>query len=341
MTAPAVPRHAASTSEFAVETTGLRKTYHSRKGRQVAVAELDLKVPTGGVHGFLGPNGSGKTTTIRMLLGLIRADAGQMRVFDHVVPEALPQVIGRIGAIVEQPRFFPAFSGRKNLALLAKGIGAPASRVGEVLEEVGLGDRGRDRFKGYSLGMKQRLAIAGTLLKDPELLIFDEPTNGLDPAGIHEIRATMRGLVERGKTVLVSSHILSEVQQVADTVSIIGRGRLLASGNVKEILASADTQTVRVGVVEPDRARSVLEGAGFVVVPSGPTLTVGVRDQQQRFDFSRVTRVLAQQGLFVSELTPIRADLESVFLGLTSEEHLGATQHAGPNAPAPTPGEPR
>ena len=324
-------------TEFAVETRGLRKTYRSRKGQQVAVAELDLQVPNGGVHGFLGPNGSGKTTTIRMLLGLIRADAGEMRVFDQVVPAALPAVIGRVGAIVEQPRFFPAFSGRKNLALLAQGIGAPQQRVGEVLEEVGLGDRGKDRFRSYSLGMKQRLAIAATLLKNPELLVFDEPTNGLDPAGIHEIRATMRGLAERGRTVLVSSHILSEVQQVADTVSIIGRGRLLASGRVDEILASAATQTVRVGVAEPERARQVLEAAGFVVLPGGPVLTVGIREAGQRFDFSRVTRALAQQGLFVFELTPVRADLESVFLGLTSEEHLGSTQHD----PRPTPGGPR
>ena len=336
MTETAVPRHATSRAvEFAVETRGLRKTYRSRKGQQVAVADLDLEVPSGGVHGFLGPNGSGKTTTIRMLLGLIRADAGEMRVFDQVVPAALPAVIGRVGAIVEQPRFFPAFSGRKNLALLAQGIGAPPGRVAEVLEEVGLGDRGKDRFRSYSLGMKQRLAIAGTLLKNPELLIFDEPTNGLDPAGIHEIRATMRGLAERGRTVLVSSHILNEVQQVADTVSIIGRGRLLASGRVDEILASAATQTVRVGVAEPERARHVLEAAGFVVMPGGPVLTVGIRDAGQRFDFSRVTRALAQQGLFVFELTPVRADLESVFLGLTSEEHLSSTQHY------PRPGGPR
>jgi ABC-type multidrug transport system ATPase subunit len=344
MTETAVSRPASSrTVEFAVETNGLRKTYRSRRGPQVAVAELDLRVPNGGVHGFLGPNGSGKTTTIRMLLGLIRADAGEMRIFDAVVPRALPSVIGRVGAIVEQPRFFPAFSGRKNLELLAQAIRAPHTRVAEVLDEVGLGDRGRDRFRTYSLGMKQRLAIAGTLLKDPELLIFDEPTNGLDPAGIHEIRATMRGLADRGKTVLVSSHILSEVQQVADTVSIIGRGRLLASGQVQEILAAADTQTVRVGVSDPQRAHQVLVAAGFVVVPNPPMLTVGVRDTSARFDFSRITRVLAQHDLYVSELTPVRADLESVFLGLTAEEHLGATSHPGqqpPPPPGPTPPRP-
>ena len=146
--------------------------------------------------------------------------------------DRLPEVVNRVGAIVEQPKFFPSFSARRNLELLATGIGVPAQRVGAVLEEVGLAERARDRYKTYSLGMKQRLAIAATLLKDPDLLIFDEPTNGLDPAGIHEIRQTMRGLADQGKTVLVSSHILAEVQQVADTVSIIGRGRLLAEGRV-------------------------------------------------------------------------------------------------------------
>ncbi len=322
------PRRAASRpAGYAIETAGLRKTYRSRKGRQVAVAGLDLKVPTGGVHGFLGPNGSGKTTTIRMLLGLVKADSGEMKVFDQVVPQALPRVIGRIGAIVEQPRFFPAFSGRKNLALLAQGIGAAPTRVAEVLEEVGLGERGKDKFRTYSLGMKQRLAIAATLLKDPELLVFDEPTNGLDPAGIHEIRATMRGLADRGKTVLVSSHILSEVQQVADTVSIIGRGRLLAEGNVDDILATGESQTVRVGVRPARRAAEVLQAAGFTVTPAADQLlTVGPPQQQTGLDPATITQVLAQHGLYVYELMPIRADLESVFLELTAEEHLGVTQ---------------
>ncbi len=193
-----------------------------------------------------------------MLLGLIRADSGLDPHLRRRGPAALPRVIGRIGAIVEQPKFFPAFSGRRNLELLATGIQAPARRVGEVLDEVGLTGRDKDRFRTYSLGMKQRLAIAATLLKDPDLLIFDEPTNGLDPAGIHEIRATMRGLADRGKTVLVSSHILSEVQQVADTVSIIGRGRLLAEGEVDDILAATGGQAVRVLVADPARAAAVL-----------------------------------------------------------------------------------
>jgi ABC-2 type transport system ATP-binding protein len=170
--------------------------------------------------------------------------------------------------------------------------------------------------------MKQRLAIAATLLKDPSLLIFDEPTNGLDPAGIHEIRATMRDLADRGKTVLVSSHILSEVQQVADTVTIIGRGRLLAEGPVAEILAAAGERQARVGVSDPARAAAILSAAGFLVSASGRQLNVGAADG--RLDLAEITRVLADRGLYVDELVPVRRDLESVFLELTAADHLGA-----------------
>ncbi|HEV2929096.1 MAG TPA: ATP-binding cassette domain-containing protein [Propionibacteriaceae bacterium] len=310
--------------DYAVEAYNLRKVYRTHKGRHPAVDGLDLRVPLGGVHGFLGPNGSGKTTTIRMLLGLVRADTGYIRVFDHEVPLHLAQVIDQVGAIVEQPKFFPTFSGRKNLTLLARGIGAPRGRVDTVLEEVGLGDRARDKFRTYSLGMKQRLAIAATLLKDPSLLIFDEPTNGLDPAGIHEIRATMRDLADRGKTVLVSSHILNEVQQVADTVTIIGRGRLLAEGTVAEILDAAGEQQVRVGISDPAQATAILSAAGFLVSASGRQLMVGASNGQVKT--SEITRVLADRGLYVEELVPVRRDLESVFLELTAADHLGATQ---------------
>jgi ABC-type multidrug transport system ATPase subunit len=330
MTASTGPRHAMPPSTtYAVETHGLRKSYRTRKGKLIAVAGLDLKVPAGGVHGFLGPNGSGKTTTIRMLLGLIRADAGQIEVFGEDVPARLPDVIDRVGAIVEQPKFFPSFSGRKNLQLLASGIGAPAARVGQVLEEVGLGDRASSKYRTYSLGMKQRLAIAATLLKDPELLIFDEPTNGLDPAGIHEIRATMRGLADSGKTVLVSSHILSEVQQVADTVSIIGRGRLLAQGEVDDILDAGAQESARVGIGDPARAATVLAEAGFTVrsLPDGMlnvSAGAGAVQSATDLDLALITRLLAEHRLYVFELTPVRADLESVFLELTAEDHLGA-----------------
>ena len=338
MTVTTGPRRALpGDTSYAIETSGLRKTYRTRKGRHVAVDGLDLRVPSGGVHGFLGPNGSGKTTTIRMLLGLIRADAGGMRLFGTEVPAGLPGVIGRIGAIVEQPKFFPAFSGRKNLALLAAAIGAPAARVEEVLAEVGLAESGKDRFRTYSLGMKQRLAIAATLLKDPDLLIFDEPTNGLDPAGISEIRATMRGLAARGKTVLVSSHILPEVQLVADTVSIIGRGRLLVEGDVDDILAARTPQQVRVGVAEPHRAAALLAQAGLGVAPGPESVLLVTARRGAALDPAQITRLLAGDGLYVHELTPIRANLESVFLELTAETQLGPGPQPGAAGP---PGNP-
>ncbi|HEY5179192.1 MAG TPA: ATP-binding cassette domain-containing protein [Dermatophilaceae bacterium] len=314
------PHHrgsAPSTAELAISARGLRKTYRNRKGRHVAVAGLDLDVPLGGVHGFLGPNGSGKTTTIRMLLGLIRADAGTMTIFGSEIPKHLPEVVDRVGAIVESPKFFPAFSGRKNLQLLAEAIDRPRNIVDQVLEQSGLGGRGKDKYKTYSLGMKQRLAIAATLLKEPDLLIFDEPTNGLDPAGIREIRNTMRSLGEQGKTVLVSSHILDEVEQVADTVSIIGHGRLLASGRVADVIGDPTVTSLRVGVADPVTAQRILTDDGLRVRLDGGLLVVeGISDGAE------ITRRLAAHNLFVNELTPVRADLESVFLELTAEEGL-------------------
>lgn len=313
-------------TELAISTRGLRKTYRSRTGqRSVAVGGLDLDVPVGGVHGFLGPNGAGKTTTIRMLLGLIRADSGTMTVFGQTVPERLPEVIGRVGAIVEQPKFFPSFSGRKNLTMLARAIDAPTTLVDVVLSDVGLLDRADDRYKGYSLGMKQRLAIAATLLKDPDLLIFDEPTNGLDPAGIREIRGTMRGLADRGKTVLVSSHILAEVEQVADTVSIIARGELIASGTVADLIGAGAAGTVRVGIADVPRAQQVLGAQGWTVRTEGRYLLVdgGVAP-------ASITEALAAHRLFVDELVPVRVDLESVFLELTAGRGPGT--HAPPPA---------
>ena len=309
--------------DYAVEAYNLRKVYRTRAGKQAAVDGLDLRVPSGRVHGFLGPNGSGKTTTLRMLLGLISADSGHIRILDHEVPLAINQVIDRVGAIVEQPKFFPAFSGQKNLQLLASAIGVPRRRVATVLDEVGLAGRRRDKFRNYSLGMKQRLAIAATLLKDPDLLIFDEPTNGLDPAGIHEIRGMMRSLARRGKTVLVSSHILGEVQQIADTVTIIGRGRLLAEGDVDEILASDGQLAARVGVSDHLRATEVLTTAGFTIEQL-PDRILKVSLVNHKLDLAVVSRLLADQGLYVSELTPIQPDLESVFLDLTAGQRLTA-----------------
>jgi ABC-2 type transport system ATP-binding protein len=267
------------------------------------------------VHGFLGPNGSGKTTTIRMLLGLARPTRGTMRLFGQPVPQRLPHVIGRVGAVVESPKFSPNFSGRRNLQLLAGAIGAPAARVDAAIETVRLGGREKDRYKAYSLGMKQRLAIAATLLKEPDLLILDEPTNGLDPAGIREIRETIRDLGESGVTVLLSSHILAEVQQVCTSATIIGNGRLLASGTVDELLGGGTSY--RVVVPDPPAAATVLTRAGFAVTTVATELHVEAEAPGE------ITRVLGEAGIWLTEMAPLRADLESYFLQLTASEELG------------------
>jgi ABC-2 type transport system ATP-binding protein len=301
-----------------IETTALRKEFRGRRGSlRVAVEDLDLAVPAGGVHGFLGPNGSGKTTTIRMLLGLARATSGEMRLFGEPVPARLPAVIDRVGAVVESPKFSPNFSGRRNLQLLAGTIGAPRSAVDAAIETVGLTGRDGDRFKSYSLGMKQRLAIAATLLKSPQLLILDEPTNGLDPAGIREIRDTIRALGEQGVTVLLSSHILAEVQAVCTSATIIGNGRMLASGRVDDLL-DAGGEVHAVEVPDADLALGVLLGAGLVVRRVDDR-TVHV----ETADPASVSRTLAGAGVWLTALTPLRRDLESVFLELTAGQALG------------------
>ncbi len=306
-------------TELAVSTRGLRKTYRTRGRRIVAVESLDLDVPAGGVHAFLGPNGSGKTTTIRMLLGLVRPERGQMSVFGTPVPGQLPAVVGRIGAIVEAPKFFWHFSGRRNLDLLAQAIGVDRHQVTVVLGDVGLADRADSEVRTYSLGMRQRLAIAATLLKDPDLLIFDEPTNGLDPAGIREVRSTMRGLADRGKTVLVSSHILSEVEQIADTVSIVTRGRLVASGRVDDLVSGGGAAPVRVGVPDRDAASRVLRGRGWTVSDEGSDLVVTGAASAE------VNQSLALAGIYAHELRTEHADLEQVFLDLTQTEPTAPT----------------
>ncbi|CAM3682370.1 ABC transporter ATP-binding protein [Nocardioides marinus] len=298
-----------------VETSGLRKEYAVRRGTRVAVAGLDLAVEAGGVHGFLGPNGSGKTTTIRMLLGLARPTAGTMRLFGEPVPEHLPRVVGRVGAVVESPKFAPHLSGRRNLLLLSRSIGAPDSRVDAAVETVGLTGRDRDRYRTYSLGMKQRLAIAATLLKDPALLILDEPTNGLDPAGIREVRDTIRTLGEAGTTVLLSSHILAEVQQVCTAATIIGHGRVLASGRVDQLLGAATSHRLR--CTDPHAAAGVLRTAGLAVTTDEDSLSVETEDP------AAITRLLAARDIWVRELVPARQDLETYFLSLTAGDDDG------------------
>ncbi|MET8353431.1 MULTISPECIES: ATP-binding cassette domain-containing protein [unclassified Micromonospora] len=296
-----------------IEIEGLRKTFRSlRNGRRVAVDGFDLLVEAGQIHGFLGPNGSGKTTTLRALLGLVRADGGRMSVLGEPSPQLLPRVAGRVGAIVESPQFFGNFTGYRTLRLLARAGGVPIARVDEVLETVGLRDRGDERVKGYSLGMKQRLAVASALLKDPQLLILDEPANGLDPAGIREMRDLMRALAAAGVTVLVSSHILGEIQLICDHVTIISRGRRVATGRVDEVLAGHDRHEFLVRVAEPERAVELLHEAELTASVDGAALVVG-----SVTDPTVISRVLGEQGLWVGELTPLRPDLESVFLELT------------------------
>jgi ABC-2 type transport system ATP-binding protein len=300
----------------AVEMHAVSKSYR-RRGRppQKALDGLDLLVESGGVHGFLGPNGSGKTTTIRVLLGLVSADAGDVRLLDRSVPAGLPAVIGSVGALVETPLFFPGFSGRRNLQLLAETAGLPRTRVEEALDIVDLLDRADDRFKGYSLGMKQRLGIAAALHKHPRLLVLDEPSNGLDPAGIKDVRELIRRLGSDGSTtVLLSSHLLAEIEQVADSVSIMARGRCIASGPVREVLAGRSSGDIRIRVADRAAAAAVLTAAGYVVTPTDEGLLVSAVTAP-----GQVTRVLAEHGHYLEELTPVAADLESAFLALTSE----------------------
>ena len=296
-----------------IEVTGAQKTYtRLRRPPQRAVDRLDLSVEEGGVHGFLGPNGSGKTTTIRMLLGLVQPDEGEVRLLGQPVPEGLPDVIGEVGALVETPLFFPNFSGRLNLELLAQVAGLPRERVDEALERVGLTARAEDRVKAYSLGMKQRLGIAAALMKRPRLLILDEPSNGLDPAGIREVRELIRALGSRGVTVFLSSHLLGEVEQVCDTVDILVRGRRVASGSVKDVLATKATGQVRVRTADLPLAVRTLEAAGMAVTPHGDHLVVS-----DVVDPATVSKALAQKRQYVTELVPLTANLESVFLELT------------------------
>jgi ABC-type multidrug transport system ATPase subunit len=298
-------------SDFVVETRGLRKVYRDRGRKVAAVDRLDLAVERGGVHGFLGPNGSGKTTTIRMLLGLARPDEGEINVLGQQYPAAIPAVLPRVGAVLERGQFAPDLSGRKNLELLSRAGGLPRSRVDEALDQVGLADVAKGRYRGYSLGRQRRLALAAALLKSPELLILDEPSNGLDPAGIRDMRDTIPRLAASGVTILLSSHILAEVQQLCSAVSIIGDGTLLKAGRVADLIGESTSRT-RVGVADPARAAAVLLAGGYSVVGDGQYLVVEGHEHPEV-----IARRLADHGLFVHELTAIRPTLETFFLQLT------------------------
>jgi len=296
----------------------LRKVYGSKRP-VTAIDGLDLEVPEGGVFGFLGPNGAGKTTTIRAMVGHLRASSGIIRLLGADVTKSLPTVIDQIGAFVEQPSFFPGFSGRHNLELLAGSRGFARSDVTRVLETVGLHERSDSRVTSYSLGMRQRLGIAAVLLKNPRLLILDEPANGLDPAGMLEMRNLVRRLGAEGRTVFISSHLLAEVQQTCDRVAVLVRGRCVATGTVEELLrGEVSRHRLRVpgGGAEHERTASVLRAHGMDVEHDGHGhLLVAVAPQGAH----EVTRLLAGEGIYLAELTPVERSLEEVFFELTGE----------------------
>jgi ABC-2 type transport system ATP-binding protein len=315
-----------------IEIEGLKKEYRRlRGGSTIAVNGLDLAVPEGGVFGFLGPNGAGKTTTVRCLLGLISPTSGITRLLGVDTQTDIEKVINRVGSIVETPSLFPGFSGRKNLELLGALQGISRARVAETLAQVGLADRANHRVKTYSLGMRQRLGIGAALLKDPEVLILDEPANGLDPAGIKEIRELLRALGKEGRTVFVSSHILSEVRQMCDHVAILARGQLIVSGAVEDVLHERSGGGFVVKLPELDRGLQVLQGAGMEAAIDGGAISVKLPADRA----SSITETLADQGLYLSELRPLEADLETVFLELTQDP--AATLPATDDDPTPEP----
>jgi ABC-2 type transport system ATP-binding protein len=315
----------------ALATQGLAKRYGSR----VALNGLDLRVPTGVVYGFLGPNGAGKTTTMRILTGLIRPDAGQVEVLGRPFGRGDRRRLFEVGALIESPSFYPFLSGRENLRALAA-TGAPTSkaRVDELLALVNLQDRATDKVSGYSLGMKQRLGIAGALLSDPKLLLLDEPANGLDPAGIAGMRETLRALAAAGKTVFVSSHILSEVQQLADVVGIIANGRLVREGPIEALLRAEGSVRIRVALDQVSTAGPVLEGVagpGQVTLEHGPEGGwLDIRIDPDRA--GELNRALAGADVYASRIEA-GTNLEALFLELTgSGPDVGGSVSA-PGAP--------
>ena len=310
-------------TDFAIEVHGLTKRF----GERTALADLDLAVPSRSAFGFLGPNGAGKTTLIRLLLGLTRPSEGSMRLLGSALPEGRRDALARVGAIVEEPRFHRFLTGRENLAVVAAAREPEAhARIDSVLARVGLSERADDRVKSYSLGMRQRLGVARALLADPELLILDEPTNGLDPAGIHEFRRMIRDFVDEGLTVLLSSHLLDEVEKICDYVAIVDRGRVVMQGSIADLHAEGE-QTIQISTSDESQALAVLvldasvcaaertpEGIRVTLRPGlDPDVTAG-----------EVTRRLVEAGVDLRRVEPVRASLEQRFLEITTR--LGVTE---------------
>lgn len=268
------------------------------------------------MFGLLGPNGSGKTTTLSTMIGLVAPTAGTCRVLGADCRTDLDRVIRKIGSVVDKPSFLPSLSGRRHLELLGRTYGIGVRRIQEVLERVGLEGRAGDPVRTYSFGMLQRLGIAAALLKDPAVMILDEPANGLDPAGIVEVRDLVREAAGEGRTVLVSSHLLSEIEQACDRVAILSRGRSVASGTLAEVMAAAGTGGLLVRLDQPDRAVDVLRSSGLAATVDGASVRVSISPSEG----STVSRVLAAAGLYPDELGPVEGGLEAVFLALTREE---------------------
>jgi ABC-2 type transport system ATP-binding protein len=297
----------------AVETHGLTKRFDGR----VAVDSVDLLVPRGVAFGYLGPNGAGKTTLIRMLLGLTGATEGSMSVLGLPLPGRRSDALARVGAVVEEPRFHPHLTGRENLAVVAAARGRGASgRIDHALAQVGLTARADDRVKTYSLGMRQRLGIARCLLADPELLILDEPMNGLDPAGIQEFRGFVHEFVAEGRTIVLSSHLLDEVEKTCDHVAIVDRGRVVTQGSIEE-LRREGAPTLVIETADPATALPLLASHPAVVkvTQDGAELVVTLTDSAAAPD---INRRLVEAGQDVLRLDPSRASLETRFLEITS-----------------------
>jgi ABC-2 type transport system ATP-binding protein len=305
-----------SDSQWAVETHGLTKRF----GDNAAVNDVELLVPRGCAFGYLGPNGAGKTTLIRVLLGLTHADAGTMSMLGFSVPRRRDLALARVGAIVDEPRFHGHLTGRQNLQILAAARERAAKdRIEASLERVGMAQRADDRVSKYSMGMRQRLGVAACLLGDPELLILDEPMNGLDPAGMHEMRDMIQSLVAEGRTVMLSSHLLDEVERTCDAVAIVDNGKVIRQGPIAELLAGASME-VNVECSSPERARTILAatalGAQIDVETSG--LSIHLAAGTGRDAIAEINRLLVEEGIAVYRLQEVQVSLESWFLQVTS-----------------------
>ncbi len=304
-----------NTQQYVVETSTLTKRF----GERVAVANVDLQVPRGAAFGYLGPNGAGKTTLIRMLLGLTQATAGTMRLLGRPVPEERAAALARVGAIVEEPRFHRHLTGRENLTVIAAAREREAhDRIDGALERVGLSQRADERVKRYSLGMRQRLGVARSLLADPELLILDEPTNGLDPAGIHEFRDMIRGFVAEGRTVLLSSHLLDEVEKICDEVAIVDQGQVVTQGPIAA-LAAGGKQTILIATSDDEQALTIFSEHRAVVSVAQESSGIRVTlDPDAGATGDEISRRLVLAGLAIRRFEPARVSLEQRFLEITS-----------------------